>query len=83
MLANSFNKFTRIFKKNKNYPEGDDQDNSSLWNLASAGVNKYNKSTNNNVKLSKATDSNGDVTAYDVSNKFFQISSTKSRKTYK
>ena len=83
LLANSFKKFTRIFKKNINYPEGSDQGNSSLWNLASASVDKYNKSTNNNIILSKKTDSDGDVTAYDVSNRFFQVSSTKSRKTYK
>lgn len=83
LFANSIKKFTSIFKKNKNYPEGGDQDNSYLWNLANAGVDRYNESTNNNVLLSKETDSNGDVTAYDVSNKFFQISSKKSRRTYK
>ncbi len=80
LLANSFKKFTRIFRKNKNYPEGSEQDNSSLWNLASAGVERYNESTNNNLQLSRETNSNGDVTAYDVSNKFIQISSKKSKR---
>jgi len=82
-LANSVKKFTRIFKKNKNYQEGSKQDNSSLWNLASTSVDRYNESTNNNVTLSRETNSNGDVTAYDISNNFFQISSTKLKKTYK
>ena len=82
-LANSVKKFTRIFKKNKNYPEGGDENNSSLWNLASTSIDKYNESTNNNLTITKETNSNGDVTAYDVSNNFIQISSKKSRKTYK
>ena len=82
-LANSVKKFTRIFKKNKNYPEGGDENNSSLWNLASTSIDKYNESTNNNLTLTKETNSNGDVTAYDVSNNFIQISSKKSKKTYK
>ena len=82
-LANSVKKFTRIFKKNKNYPEGGDENNSSLWNLASTSIDKYNESTNNNLTIKKETNSNGDVTAYDVSNNFIQISSKKSRKTYK
>lgn len=82
-LANSVKKFTRIFKKNKNYPEGGDENNSSLWNLASTSIDKYNESTNNNLTIKKETNSNGDVTAYDVSNNFIQISSKKSKKTYK
>ena len=82
-LANSVKKFTRIFKKNKNYPEGGDENNSSLWNLASTSIDKYNESTNNNLTITKETNSNGDVTAYDVSNNFIQISSKKSRKAYK
>jgi len=82
-LANSVKKFTQIFKKNKNYPEGGDENNSSLWNLASTSIDKYNESTNNNLTITKETNSNGDVTAYDVSNNFIQISSKKSRKAYK
>ncbi|MCK4638930.1 MAG: hypothetical protein KAT33_05880 [Bacteroidales bacterium] len=73
ILANSFGKIKSIFLKNRKTPDNDNPKKFTFLALADAGIEGFNYLTDNDLKINKKYDDEGNLVAYSFVSDNFQI----------